>query len=43
MPRYQSMLIGKARRKTEVLTTEVEDAKKTRQKQQTGGIKLRTA
>lgn len=41
--RYQGILITKARWKTEVLTAEVEDAKKNRQKRQTGGVKLRTA
>lgn len=41
--RYQGMLITKARWKTEVLTAEVEDARKNRQKRQTGGVKLRTA
>lgn len=41
--RYQSMLIEKARWKTEVLTAEVEDAKKKRRGRQTGGVKLRTA
>lgn len=41
--RYQGMLITKARWKTELLTAEVEDAKKNRRKRQTGGVKLRTA
>ncbi len=41
--RYQGMLITKAKWKTEVLTAEVEDAKKNRRKRQTGGVKLRTA
>lgn len=41
--RYQGMLITKASWKTEVLTAEVEDAKKNRRKRQTGGVKLRSA
>ena len=41
--RYQGMLITKANWKTELLTAEVDDAKKNRQKRQTGGVKLRTA
>lgn len=41
--RYQGMLITKASWKTEILTAEVEDAKKNRRKRQTGGVKLRTA
>lgn len=41
--RYQGMLITKARWKTEVLTAEVDDAKKNRHKRQTGGVTLRTA
>jgi len=41
--RYQGMLITKASWKTEILTAEVEDAKKNRRKRQTGGVKLRSA
>lgn len=41
--RYQSMLITKAKFKTELLTTETEEAKSRRAKRQSGGVKLRTA
>lgn len=41
--RYQGMLITKAKWKTEVLTTEVEDTKKYRRMRQTSGVKFRTA
>lgn len=41
--RYQSMLIAKAKHKTDVLAMEVEDATKRRQKRQTGGITVKTA